>query len=51
MSPGRSLEGPRFHAQDLIIRFQDSLQQLQTAKLMCEREQPNSDEQALTDYT
>jgi hypothetical protein len=50
MSPGRSLEGLRFHAQDRVIRFPDSLQQLRAAKMVCGRDQSNSDGQALTDY-
>ena len=50
MSPGRSLEGLRFHAQDRVIRFPDSLRQLRAAKMVYGRDQSNSDGQALTDY-
>jgi hypothetical protein len=48
MSPGRSLEGLRFHAQGQVD-FRTATA-VTSGKLMCGRNQSNSDKQALTDY-
>jgi len=47
-SPGRSLEGLRFHAQDQISSFPESLWHLRVAMLVSGRDPSNSDKQAFT---